>query len=548
MNRPETLTDPPPVNLDDGPDAGPEDPTRPTPLSATPATPGSRSGDAVPGEEAGTLGAVLRAFRPTNRDEASLFLSGINLMLANFIMVQHATVAFRRAEIAVIAFSLAYFLGVSAGYFVSDRLRPETLRRGLPAFLGVQLVLLAVMQPLHVLFLRVAQAIGIQGYRDDFVAGFAIFAILAAFVTSLYAVFLPRVIANTGGGLRRPYSVEVAGSLTGLVLMPFLAAISHEAVIGAYILAYLALMAVLGTSRRLVWSLAVGAALFLAVRPAIDRAGAVYTYRHVYGWRVQEVPLTRYTPYHKIEVVRASGENRLLLNGLRQFGGDPRRTYSYFVAEVPARIQAAKSLPRVALLGCGSMATVGRIGDFVGPIRIVDLDPAVFEAASEFFQGLNRLDQLHNWTFTADDAKHWIANTSEQFDLILHDIPPARSRQVALTYTDDFFRLVKARLAPGGVFSISSLTPTTGDTQYGRRMLATLTSVFDRYYALERKGSLYFYGGGPDLVEPDPAHLQAIVAPDFRQDTRALNRAELQTRAEGARVITISNVGDLIYD
>src|SRR5262249_46903306 len=131
-------------------------------------------------------------------------------------------------------------------------------------------------------------------------------------------------------------------------------------------------------------------------------------------------------------------------------------------------------------------------------IKIVDLDPEVFAAAKRFFGKYNRLDELHNWTFTADDAKHFIANTDERFDLILHDIPPARSRQIALTYTEEFFRLVKARLQAGGLFSISSLTPFSRDSHYGKRMIATLTHVFDRYFILVHRGSVYFYGAADD--------------------------------------------------
>ncbi len=76
-----------------------------------------------------SLCPLLRAFRPVTRGEWSLRLTRINLLLLNFIMVQHTAVAFRRAEIAEIAFSLAYLTGVSVGCFVSDRLSPVGIRR-----------------------------------------------------------------------------------------------------------------------------------------------------------------------------------------------------------------------------------------------------------------------------------------------------------------------------------------------------------------------------------------------------------------------------------
>jgi spermidine synthase len=478
---------------------------------------------------------LRRGWWPSGRSEWTLVLAGANLMLLNFLLVQHTTVAFRHDEIAVIVFSLAYFLGVSLGYQFSDRLSANFVRWALPVCLTVQMGLFIGAQAL---FHQVSVAAG------RFAAGGALLALIAAFATSVHAVFLPRVIA-AGGGLRRCYSLEIAGSLLGLALVPLLAPIAHECVLAAYFVSYAGLAAAAGAGRWLVGAIALGAAVFVAQFGAWDRAAAGWFDARFYHWQIDEVALARYTPYHKIEVVRSGRDYRLLLNGKRQFGGDPQRTYAYFVAEVPARLLGA---PKTAVLGCGSMATVGRIGDFVPQVRIVDIDPEVFRAARKYFAAFNRLDELHNWTFEADDAKHWIANAREQFGLILHDIPPARSRQVALTYTEEFFRLAKARLEPGGIFSISSLTPLAGRSSYGRRMLATLGKVFEHYVVLVHGGSAYFYGGGPGMKEPDGAEIQRLLAAAGRDGVRVYTRAEIEEMVRGETIITMSNVGDLIYE
>ena len=86
--------------------------------------------------------------RPRGKIEFLLFVTGINLTLLNFIMVQHATVAFRQMEIAVIVFSLAYFSGISLGYFFSDRLPRAIIRRLLPAFLIIQMTMIVLLQAL----------------------------------------------------------------------------------------------------------------------------------------------------------------------------------------------------------------------------------------------------------------------------------------------------------------------------------------------------------------------------------------------------------------
>lgn len=478
---------------------------------------------------------VRRAWWPAGRAEWTLVLAGANLMLLNFILVQHTTVAFRHDEIAVLVFSLAYFAGVSIGYQWSDRLSERFVRAALPVCLLVQLALFVGAQAL---FQFVSEAAG------RVAAAGVLLALIAAFATSVHAIFLPRVLA-AGGEMRWSYSLEIVGSLLGLAAVPVLAPIGHEWVLAAYGASFVGLAAAAGAGRVVGAGMAVAVAIFVVQFGAWDRAAAAWFGARYYGWKVDEVVLARYTPYHKIEVMREGAEHRLLLNGKRQFGGDPRRTYAFFVAEVPARLLGA---PKTAVLGCGSMATVGRIGDFVPEIRIVDIDPEVFAAARKYFAAYNRLGELRNWTFEADDAKHWVANTPERFGLILHDIPPARSRQVALTYTVEFFQLAKARLEAGGIFSISSLTPLRGKSSYGRRMLATLGTVFDRYVVLVQGGSAYFYGGGPGMREPDAAEIERILAREGRTGVRVFTRAQIEEMVRGEKIITAANVGDLIYE
>ena len=194
------------------------------------------------------------------------------------------------------------------------------------------------------------------------------------------------------------------------------------------------------------------------------------------------------------------------------------------------------------------MSTVGLVGRHASAIDIVDIDEEVFAASRRHFQSYNRLEAFGNWTFHADDAQHFLATTPACYDLIVHDIPPARSRQIALTYTREFLELARARLKPGGIFSIACLSRPDGGGDYAPRLLATLASVFERHFVLRRGGSLHFYGGGPEFSEPSQSEALSLLPAERSAGVSFSSRAELARLYSGAEVVTVSNVGALVYD
>ena len=131
------------------------------------------------------------------------------------------------------------------------------------------------MQPLHYLVEGWGLNLGMSGLLDDFAAGFVLFALLASSVTSIDAIFLPLVVGESGGGLRRGYSAEVSGSPLGLLAVPFLAGVGHEAVLGAYFATFVALAATVGLNRWAVSAMAAVASGFLLAYGRIDHAGTL---------------------------------------------------------------------------------------------------------------------------------------------------------------------------------------------------------------------------------------------------------------------------------
>ncbi len=116
---------------------------------------------------------------------------------------------------------------------------------------------------------------------------------------------------------------------------------------------------------------------------------------------------------------------------------------------------AAHPHPHSALaIGFGSGVTTAVLAAVPGMdrVRVVELEPAVLELAP-FFRSVNQ-DVLTrpNVHAIADDARSALQLTSDHFDVIVSEPSNPWVAGVATLYTPDFYRIVRGRLADGGVF------------------------------------------------------------------------------------------------
>lgn len=70
------------------------------------------------------------------------------LSLYSFLMVHHVSSALPHWEVATFIFNLAYFAGVSLGYHLAPRIKPDLIPRLLPLVLLCQTALLLMLRPL----------------------------------------------------------------------------------------------------------------------------------------------------------------------------------------------------------------------------------------------------------------------------------------------------------------------------------------------------------------------------------------------------------------
>ncbi len=121
------------------------------------------------------------------------------------------------------------------------------------------------------------------------------------------------------------------------------------------------------------------------------------------------------------------------------------------LGHVPALAHGA---PRsVLIVGMGTGVTAGAFVQYPEVERIVicEIEPAVLEASARFSDENQAVLSDPRTEVIYDDARHFLATTDEQFDVITSDPIHPWVRGAASLYSVEYHELVQARLRPGGV-------------------------------------------------------------------------------------------------
>jgi spermidine synthase len=171
------------------------------------------------------------------------------------------------------------------------------------------------------------------------------------------------------------------------------------------------------------------------------------------------------TPYQDIVItqrdVAGIGEDtRLFLNGDLQFSSiDEYRYHESLVHPV-----MAGSHQNVLVLGGGDGLAMREVLKYPDMRRatLVELDPAMIDLArhDDRLTSLNRhsLDDPRAHVVVAD-AFSWLRSSPERFDAIIVDMPDPDETATAKLYSEEFYGLVRAHLAPGGRMVVQAGSP-----------------------------------------------------------------------------------------
>lgn len=169
------------------------------------------------------------------------------------------------------------------------------------------------------------------------------------------------------------------------------------------------------------------------------------------------------TPYQHVTVTHRDGDTRLFLNGALQFSSVDE--YRYHESLVHPAMMAADAVTRVLVLGGGDGLAVREVLEHPGveEVVLVDLDGGV----TEIFRGRPELSALNRESLDDPrvrvvnaDAFVWIQDPAVgQFDVAIVDFPDPNDYALGKLYTTQFYRMLAARLAPGGAVAVQSTSP-----------------------------------------------------------------------------------------
>lgn len=404
-----------------------------------------------------------------SRPAVIVFFGGVNLILIQWVLVRELTALLMGTELVILLVSVAYFAGLSVGYALAGRVRRTWL---MP--LGIITLALHLTLPIWFRLLVIGfDSIGAYG------AAYAALPVLTPFIISaFYSMFLPLFVDNREGGLPKLYALELVGSVAGVVILALLGGLGLQTVYIAYSAGLLLILLALGLRRVLVSVLAAVTVGWLLLLPE-----AHFWSNALWFEQVQNLPLgtktllSGYSPYQKVDVLESpDGRRHLYLDGLEHFGSGSVTRLDIVAGQIPSSLVSPQN---ALVLGAGSMEMAAFIANHAGHVTTVEIDPMVVDASLQYFIHVNRMDTLANRAVIIDDAKHFLANTDEQYDMIASALPAAYNLQTATLYSEPFYLMIAQRLEANGVFVANMTSPFGPDDLVSRRIAAGLLRTFD---------------------------------------------------------------------
>jgi spermidine synthase len=196
---------------------------------------------------------------------------------------------------------------------------------------------------------------------------------------------------------------------------------------------------------------------------------------------LEEVLYTGRTKFQSVEIIRCGSFGKcLVLDGKIQ--SSEADEFVYHEALVQPAMITHPGPETVFIAGGGEGATLREVlsHNTVKRAVMVDIDAEVVALCQKLLPDhsrgsfVDKRTELHHI-----DARDYLAKSQEQFDIIIIDLPdPIEEGPAYLLYTQEFYQLVKDRLAPNGIICVQSGSAAWTELLNFTAVNNTLKSVF----------------------------------------------------------------------
>jgi len=262
-------------------------------------------------------------------------------------------------------------------------------------------------------------------------------------------------VENAGEVAGRLYAISTVGSLLGtmisaLLLIPFAGTQRTFVIFGIM----LALVGALGLSKRFLLApvlLAAALAIPVGTIKSSDEGEILFETdsEHQYIRVIEEADGDRLLELNEGQAVHS------LLRANSTLTGD---VWDGYLVLPFAGLEGPPD--RIAILGNAAGTTARSYGEYLPETEIdgVEIDPELEEVGNEYFD----MDSNENLEIFSEDARPWLRRSEGGYDAIFVDA----YRQPYIPFylaTEEFFTLVRERLAPGGVVVVNAGHPEGND-------------------------------------------------------------------------------------
>ncbi len=191
--------------------------------------------------------------------------------------------------------------------------------------------------------------------------------------------------------------------------------------------------------------------------------------------------------YQSIEVVENPEHGKLLLldDELQSASGDE---FIYHETLVHPALLCHPNPRRVAILGGGEGGTLREVlrHSSVERVTMIDLDREVVKVCRRLLpEQSDGAFEDPRAELVFGDAKAWIEQSQEALDVVISDLTEPKITEISTSlFSVSFFKTIRRRLGPEGIFSLQASHGNPGQTERHQAIRANLEEVFSQVTTL----------------------------------------------------------------